>query len=38
MTSEEVEREEIERDMLITTTLNATTHEQCGRAEERIVA
>ena len=36
--TEEVEREEIDRDILITTPLNATMPEQCGHAEERIVA
>ena len=36
--TEEAERVEIDRDILITTTLSATTPEQCGRAEERIIA
>ena len=38
MVSEEVEREEMDRDMLIATILNASTPEQCSGAEELILA
>lgn len=38
MVSEEVEREEIERDLLIVTVLTASTSEQCSHAEELIIS
>ncbi len=38
MASEEVERGEIERDLLIVTVLNASTLEQCNGAKELIIA
>ncbi len=38
MTLEEVEREEIARDLLIVTALSASTSEQCARAEGLIIA
>jgi len=37
MMSEEMEREETERDMLIATILSATTPEQCDHAEDLVV-
>ncbi len=38
MVSEEIEREEMERDLLIVTVLTARTPEQCSHAEGLIIA
>lgn len=38
MVSEDVELEEIERDLLIVTVLTASTPEQCSHAEELVIA